>query len=58
MLSYMLRVARMTELLARRRVSWGSYRASLRPQQQTVLLNGGGVVFCDRCSERIFFQED
>lgn len=58
MLLYVSRVVRMTGLFAQRRVSWRSYRASLRPQQQTVLRIGGGVVFCDRSSERTFFQEN
>jgi hypothetical protein len=39
-------------------VTWSNFVKSLRPAQKSVLLVGGGVVFCDREDERLYFQEE
>ncbi|SAI73146.1 Uncharacterised protein [Bordetella ansorpii] len=56
--TYIARTWRMTRLLARRDISWHSYKLSLRPTQVTVATVQGCQVFCDRDDERLFFGLD
>ena len=52
------RLLRMVPMFIQGEVTWMSFMASLRMNQRSVCLVGGGMVFCDREAERIFFQED
>jgi hypothetical protein len=56
--TYLRRVFRMADLRLARRVTWRNFLKSLRPSQKAVSLIGGGMVFCDREDEHLFFQEN
>ncbi|QKM57717.1 hypothetical protein [Burkholderia glumae] len=55
---YLSRFLRMSDLLLRGRISWASFSAAMRDKQVAVPLVGGGMVFCERSTERAFFGEN
>ncbi len=57
MMTYLRRFARMSTMAIGGRISWGSWRRSLRPHQRSVCLMGGGMVFCDRRGQRTFSRK-
>jgi hypothetical protein len=53
---YRRRISRMFGLLLANRVTWLNFKLSLRPTQKNVPLIGGGLVFCDREDENLYFE--
>lgn len=51
------RLLRMATMFVLGEITWMNFMASLRINQKAVCLVAGGMVFCDRDDERVFFQE-
>ena len=52
------RLLRMAPVFVQGQITWDSFKASLRLAQKSVCLVGGGMMFCEREDECLFFQEE
>lgn len=56
MIRRIARFSRMTGMLLSNRISWSSYVLGLRQAQVAVCAKRGGMLFCERATERMFFS--
>lgn len=50
------RLCRMAPMLLKGEITLSSFNQSMNLQQKSVCMVGGGMVFCDRCTENRFFK--
>jgi len=55
---HLKRLLRMAPMFLKGEITWGNFINSTRLAQKSVCLVGGGMVFCDRADEALFFQDN